>query len=366
MIKKFLILFSILISILFNQSNAENNNNDEILKYSKIAVSLYIVKYAAVDNFIPRDDLNKIIHAYCKVYLLGMQDYNKEKTINRLVKRDFLVFKGNFMPSNKIDKTSTINTCRYYNVNKKVINNKELSEKYYVAVGKYLNMRIEPNTKSKIIKRIPNGSKIIVVKKSPTVVNVGKNQGRWVKAKYKNTTGYVFDAYLTLNKPIKNTDYLSNIKNTSIKLPKEWRYPTNKELADEPLRKNSSTGYVKTTGDFNNDGIIDSAFLLMRKKGHGHVLAIYISNMETGFSWIFVNKKKYSEKYPFLYGIDIVKPQKGIKTACGKGYWKCSASEVPEIDISFPSISLFYFERADSLVYWSIDENKFKYMILSD
>lgn len=60
--------------------------------------------------------------------------------------------------------------------------------------------------------------------------------------------------------------------------PAGLRLPTKKELAKEPLRKKSPTKNATVTADFNGDGKLDYAFLLVGIKKHKGALAIKLSN----------------------------------------------------------------------------------------
>jgi hypothetical protein len=146
-------------------------------------------------------------------------------------------------------------------------------------------------------------------------------------------------------------------------LPQGWRLPTSQELKDT-WRNESENKCTVVKGDFNGDGIIDEAKLLVREDSSGFGV------------FAFIYQKNYSSK---IYQLDEMKDVKLIqamgikkvspgtyKTACGKGYWDCQKDEVPEINIKNEAIDYFKTEAANSFFYWDNKSNSFKRIWISD
>lgn len=104
------------------------------------------------------------------------------------------------------------------------------NDRLYVWAESGLNLREGKNFKSEIIKKIEFGEKVLCqgykteyhyYNKSITIIDeieFSKGQefsielkGIWVKVKYKDIEGYIFDAYLSKLKPVKTTKHSQTI-----------------------------------------------------------------------------------------------------------------------------------------------------------
>lgn len=117
-------------------------------------------------------------------------------------------------------------------------------------------------------------------------------------------------------------------------------------------------------GDFNGDGIIDEAKLLVRKDGSGFGVFAFIYQKDHSFKIYQLDEMK-DVKLIQAMGIKKVSPGT-YKTACGKGYWDCQKDEVPEITIKNEIIDYFKTESANSFFYLDIKTNVFKRIWISD
>ena len=144
-------------------------------------------------------------------------------------------------------------------------------------------------------------------------------------------------------------------------LPSGWREPTREE-ASGSWRQKSPTRFLKVEGDFNGDGRLDVAQILVdpstRKFG------LFVKFGSAG-QWQLL----LALDLTFLgrYGIDYVKPGK-YETACGKGYgnWACAHNEPDWLQLSHPGIDLFYTESSDSIYFWDQPSKKFRKVVMSD
>jgi hypothetical protein len=153
----------------------------------------------------------------------------------------------------------------------------------------------------------------------------------------------------------------------AVEPPAGWRAPTAKELAAEPLRKESPTKSAEVIGDFNGDGIQDHAYLFKSTKFSGEGLAVMLS-FPKGFVWKIIDQTDWGKEYPnvdLAMGIDLAKPG-DYKTACAKGYWECDQNEPEVLKLKTPGIWHFRFESAASIWYWDMKGSQFKQVWISD
>ena len=144
---------------------------------------------------------------------------------------------------------------------------------------------------------------------------------------------------------------------------KGWREPGSSE-AGEGWRSKDVNRYLVVKGDFNGDGIMDEARLLVRTKGDGMGLFVFISQKDHKFQTFLLDEIREKD-FIQVMGISKIKPGR-YKTACGKGYWECRNGEVPEILIKNDSLDYFKFESANSYFFWDEKSEKFKRVWISD
>lgn len=80
----------------------------------------------------------------------------------------------------------------------------------YVNAENGLILRDQPSIKSNKILVIPNNSEIEILDPSIKTDQINDKKGNWVKARYMNNVGYLFDAYLSLNQKINPTKICPN------------------------------------------------------------------------------------------------------------------------------------------------------------
>ena len=147
--------------------------------------------------------------------------------------------------------------------------------------------------------------------------------------------------------------------------PAGLRLPTQAELSKEPLRNKSPTKHTTVTADFNGDGKLDYAYLLGSIHTTQGALAVKLSTKNKDYQWKIVdNDLDWKNGEPM--GIDVAKPD-NYKTACGKGYWECSANEPASISIKNASFLYFPYEQGGAkLIYWDNISNTFKQAVIND
>jgi hypothetical protein len=142
-----------------------------------------------------------------------------------------------------------------------------------------------------------------------------------------------------------------------------WRLPTDEELK-EVWRNENDDRYTIARGDFNGDGIIDEARLLVRIDGSG--FGIFARLCPKNHSCKIYQLDEIKDPN-IVFAMGIKKEPPGVyKTACGKNYFDCQKNEPSEINIKNESINYFKIESFNSLFYWDEESNSFKRIWISD
>ena len=159
------------------------------------------------------------------------------------------------------------------------------------------------------------------------------------------------------------TTAAANSSTSDVPIPKTMRLPTCEETKDE-WRDSDKQRYLSVRGDFNGDGIIDVAKILVIKDDLPLSLVAFISQPNGKFkTYILETIKDY--RLIRAMGIKKVSPGSYV-TACGKGYWTCRQDESQTIYIGTVAIDFFKTESANSFFYWDKNINNFKKIWISD
>lgn len=145
-------------------------------------------------------------------------------------------------------------------------------------------------------------------------------------------------------------------------LPKGWRMPSKLELGDA-WRQKDAEKYSVATGDFNGDGVLDRAVLLVSRSGKRAGLHVFLSE-NASFKAYALEVRNSTEILPAM-GIAKVIPG-NYKTACGKGYWTCKKNEPAELLLQHDAVEYFKTESASSYFYWDGQAKSFKRVWISD
>jgi len=143
----------------------------------------------------------------------------------------------------------------------------------------------------------------------------------------------------------------------------DWRAPSGNEANDE-WRTDATEKNLVAKGDFNGDGILDTAKLLIRKDGLAFGLFVFLSQGNATVKPYLLNE---DNDVRHLHGMGIEKVSPGVyKTACGKGYWECKPKEEPEVSIPYDAVNYFKVESANSYYYWDKQHSNFIRIWISD
>ena len=146
-------------------------------------------------------------------------------------------------------------------------------------------------------------------------------------------------------------------------LPEGWR-TLNKYEIEKTWRDVDDNKYLAVKGDFNGDGFMDEARILLSEKGSGLALFSFMKQADNTYNILLLNEM---DDESLIHAMGIRKVEPGLyKTACGKGYWECEPGEPPEILIKNDAIDLFKVESANSFFYWDEHSKTFKRIWISD
>jgi len=147
--------------------------------------------------------------------------------------------------------------------------------------------------------------------------------------------------------------------------PIGWSEPTSSDITDDMFKERTGDpfGYLKAKADFNGDGIIDTAILLINDKNNKMGLFVSVSS---GEKFNIIQLAEMDDKtWVDAMGVSTVKPGK-YKTACGKGYWECGKG-IPEVlNLKYHAVNFFKFGSANSFFVYDKNLNEFKRIWISD
>jgi len=147
--------------------------------------------------------------------------------------------------------------------------------------------------------------------------------------------------------------------------PDGWRFPVESDYSGDwqTFREELLTPF-HVGADFNGDGIIDEAWILIRTRSVGWGLFVFLSQKDGKTKTIQLQERK-RDGNPQRFGIKLVPPGK-YKTACGKGYWECKKGEPEIVELSNPAFEFFLYESSSSIYFWDKKAKAFKQIFISD
>jgi hypothetical protein len=162
---------------------------------------------------------------------------------------------------------------------------------------------------------------------------------------------------------------LLSLEASAFELPEGWRLPSTEELSGEERDSQhnayiSENRFTKAEGDFNGDGKIDGAYILISNKFNGDGLFLYLSDIK-GYQWHMLDENNWDKSYPdknYAYS----SPSMGVGTLPPDTFRRYVEKSRPtptdivptEVDFSNPALDYFRFESAGSLFFWSNTEHR--------
>jgi hypothetical protein len=150
----------------------------------------------------------------------------------------------------------------------------------------------------------------------------------------------------------------------------EYRLPTDSDMESYwsakdafPYKSTDGVGAYKapywTCGYFNDDDVLDYAYILIHKESEDKYLFVFVS-LHDAFKAILLEGAHQLE-------MGLATQESGrVTTASGKGYWEPSPEDPAEVEIHRQAIAFFMFESASSLFIWNTEEQTFRRHWISD
>jgi hypothetical protein len=171
-----------------------------------------------------------------------------------------------------------------------------------------------------------------------------------------------------------------------IVLPDGWQLPT-RDIYHMKWRDKGKGKYLRVGGDFNADGLQDSALVLDGKMGKRFGLFVFLQQKDSTYCILKLHDTQDDKKlqqairnnpaqdvfsdFPKNFGIRLIAP--GLyKTACGKGYYECTPEDsseiaIKEILIKSPAIEFFHYDAGGNrYFFWDNLRNRFFYSWIDD
>ncbi len=142
-------------------------------------------------------------------------------------------------------------------------------------------------------------------------------------------------------------------------LPDGWRYPNNADMVDAwaQFRRELPEPY-HIVADFNEDGILDHIWILIRTKNEGIGVFAFLGSNDEKARIIKIAEHKFIK--PQQMGLLLIMPGQFNKTSCGKGFSKCYRGDAVSLKVESPLFELFTFGETKSSFYgWKESDDAF-------
>jgi len=146
-------------------------------------------------------------------------------------------------------------------------------------------------------------------------------------------------------------------------LPPGYRYPNENDISYD-WKEFGPQHHVEA--DFNGDGLLDVAWILLDEKGPGWGLFVFLGSQNAKPKVLRLERNLW-EQPAQRFGVSAAAPsQERWKTACGKEYFECKPGEPEEIQITLPSPMFCLIESACFIYLWEKKTGSFHRIQLSD
>ncbi|MDH4184550.1 MAG: hypothetical protein OEV92_10035 [Nitrospinota bacterium] len=154
--------------------------------------------------------------------------------------------------------------------------------------------------------------------------------------------------------------------------PEGWSYPESHDI-DDFVKQYKENAYIvgsvsdkpfTVEGDFNGDGYLDSAWIMLHHNTHAWGVFIFVFPFNGAYAYKVYEDTEVSPQGAYISMAP--KSDKPIRTACGKEYWECGQEEPSEVFLSNDSVYLVFPEMAHLLIYWDSKMLSFRKVFISD
>lgn len=147
------------------------------------------------------------------------------------------------------------------------------------------------------------------------------------------------------------------------KAPSGWRFPTVQDAkGDWKNRRKDGTRPYKTLGDFNNDKIIDEAWILVPTRGIGAGLFVFLGQPDKTLRVIQLDYQE-GDSAQNLYLK--VAAEGEYDTVCGKR-GDCASDQPSKLNLKFQAISYGTIESSEIIFYWDVQRKTFLNAVTGD
>jgi len=147
------------------------------------------------------------------------------------------------------------------------------------------------------------------------------------------------------------------------KPPAGWRFPTEADMKGNWLEyRELFPKPYHTRADFNGDGILDDAWILISRDGTGSGAFVFLSRKQGGFSTITIFSDDRSPAQG--YAVAAVPPGKH-STFCGR-VGECEKGEPKSVTLLYAGFELHTLGTAAGLYYWNRKTRSFSSVTTAD
>jgi hypothetical protein len=146
-------------------------------------------------------------------------------------------------------------------------------------------------------------------------------------------------------------------------LPKGWINPDKSQVQGDLPRERDPSRYLVVRGDFDGNGLIDEAKLLIAKKGDRLALFAFLCRPSGKRDAILLTKEE-RPGYFGVVGIKKVRPGTYM-TVCAE-LVNCPEKEPKQVTLSYDGIEFFKFEGFAVFFYWDSLLRSFKVVFVAD
>lgn len=140
--------------------------------------------------------------------------------------------------------------------------------------------------------------------------------------------------------------------------PEGWRQMTVEERSiDAAMRQDCEwDDCASTRGDWNGDGRLDGAILLIKQDGSASGLWAFFDDGEGGWQWVLA--ESYDDPTTPAY-MGLLRQEPATFRVLCWGYEPCDADGSRDVSLTLPAIDVMYFESSGHYLVWNAASERF-------